>query len=71
MSDKGHNQDQQVAKNETKAELEQAAQEQKLPDSQQQITLQSVVEAILFASNEPLEASKVAKVAGMTEAPHL
>ena len=33
-------------------------------DVQQEITLRSVVEAILFASDEPLEASKVAKVAG-------
>ncbi len=33
-------------------------------DAQQEITLRSVVEAILFASDEPLEASKIAKVAG-------
>jgi len=33
-------------------------------DLQQEITLRSVVEAILFASDEPLEASKIAKVAG-------
>ena len=33
-------------------------------DVQQKITLRSVVEAILFASDEPLDASKIAKVAG-------
>ena len=33
-------------------------------DVQQTVTLRSVVEAILFASDEPLDASKIAKVAG-------
>ena len=33
-------------------------------DVQQKITLRSVVEAILFASDEPLDVSKIAKVAG-------
>lgn len=68
MSDKGHSQDQQVAENTTEAGLEQTAQEQKPADGQQQITLRSVVEAIFFASDEPLEASKVAKVAGAGDA---
>ena len=36
--------------------------------AEQEITLASVVEAILFASDEPLEASKIAKVAGAGDA---
>ncbi len=37
-------------------------------DLQQEVTLRSVVEAILFASDEPLDASKIAKVAGAGDA---
>ena len=54
--------------NTTEASPELAALEDKPSDGQQQITLQSVVEAILFASDEPLEASKIAKVAGAGDA---
>ena len=68
MSDEEHTQDQQVAENVTDAAIEQVAPAQKTGDSQQQVTLQSVVEAILFASDEPLEASKIAKVAGAGDA---
>lgn len=37
-------------------------------EPEQEITLRSVVEAILFASDEPLDASKIAKVAGAGDA---
>ncbi len=37
-------------------------------EPEQEITLRSVVEAILFASDEPLEPSKIAKVAGAGDA---
>ena len=68
MSDKEPIQNQQVVENATELEPEQAELEQKPQDEQQQLTLQSVVEAILFASDEPLEASKIAKVAGAGDA---
>ncbi|NIA07359.1 MAG: SMC-Scp complex subunit ScpB [Actinobacteria bacterium] len=68
MSDKEPTQNQQVVKNATEPVPEQAELEQKPQDEQQQLTLQSVVEAILFASDEPLEASKIAKVAGAGDA---
>jgi segregation and condensation protein B len=68
MSDKEPTQNQQVVENATEPKPEQAELEQKPQDEQQQLTLQSVVEAILFASDEPLEASKIAKVAGAGDA---
>ena len=59
--------EQQAVENSTEAASEQSEAEEK-PGDVQQITLQSVVEAILFASDEPLEASKIAKVAGAGDA---
>ena len=50
----------------TEAQQDQA--ELRADDLQPQVTLRSVVEAILFASDEPLEASKIAKVAGAGDA---
>ena len=68
MSDAGNTQEQQVVEQATDAGPEQEERAQSPQDEQQQLTLQSVVEAILFASDEPLEASKIAKVAGAGDA---
>ena len=59
--------EQQAVENSNEGISEQSEAEEK-PGDVQQITLQSVVEAILFASDEPLEASKIAKVAGAGDA---
>ena len=68
MSDKESTQNEQVVENSTEPESEQAELEGQTQESQQELTLQSVVEAILFASDEPLEPSKIAKVAGAGDA---
>ena len=69
MSEEQDTQQDQIAQDTSEAGLEQEAQvELAADDLQKEITLRSVVEAILFASNEPLEASKIAKVAGAGDA---
>ncbi|MCK4850462.1 MAG: SMC-Scp complex subunit ScpB [Phycisphaerae bacterium] len=64
MSQEQDIQQDQSTENITEANPERAEVELVPNDLQQEVTLRSVVEAILFASNEPLEASKIAKVAG-------
>ena len=59
MSDKEPTQNQQVVENATEPKPEQAELEQKPQDEQQQLTLQSVVEAILFAAEEPLDLESI------------
>ena len=64
MSQEQDTQQDQSTEGITEAGLERAEVELAPNDLQQEVTLRSVVEAILFASDEPLEASKIAKVAG-------
>ena len=64
MSQEQDTQQDQSTEGISEAGLERAEVELVADDVQQEITLRSVVEAILFASDEPLEASKIAKVAG-------
>ena len=64
MSQEQDTQQDQSTEGISEAGLERAEVELAADDLQQEITLRSVVEAILFASDEPLEASKIAKVAG-------
>ena len=69
MSEEQDTQQDQIAQDTSEAGLEQEARvELAADDLQKELTLLSVVEAILFASNEPLEASKIAKVAGAGDA---
>jgi len=64
MSQEQDTQQDQSTEGISEAGLERGEVELVADDVQQEITLRSVVEAILFASDEPLEASKIAKVAG-------
>ena len=69
MSHEQDTQPEQIAQDTTEADLEPQDQVGLLPnDLPKEITLRSVVEAILFASTEPLEAPKIAKVAGAGDA---
>ena len=69
MSEEQDIQPEQIEEGTSETPLEdQAGVELVADDLQQEVTLRSVVEAILFASNEPLEASKIARVAGAGDA---
>ena len=68
MSDEESTQEKQVVEDSAESSTEQAELESKPQEVQEELTLQSVVEAILFASDEPLEPSKIAKVAGAGDA---